>query len=791
MSNFKLIAITPLAGCNEKFCKNLAIGKPFRFYGEYEISLNENLSAIERVDKIPTHSPGNLYSSHNGININVSAVVGKNGTGKSTIIELLYYAIYAICTKKTFNDRYILDTVLADLNGQKKRLGIDIEWLNNARELKNKLENGDKLNEGDIEFRNSAYRLPEIVALDVLKSHRLSPSQKKITSTNDFIKDVLNTAKERIGQLDWKIDIEREMENLIHKELNVSVLYEIDGRIQEICYKNGLFNHSKYTPQCIEITNDIDKFYLEDFFYTISLNYSHHSLNSITIGSWINKLFHKNDAYTTPVVINPMRDEGNFDINQELKLSRERLMSNLLYDLVHDKKTSLLNKYHVKKFIFSLKQPIKSVSIETDDTQNFSKLRSSFIFDKLKINKIDAPIHWWNYAVAYLECKLNRIDENYGSQIYKNEDSSKDPEVQFRCFINTDKTHITKKIKQVYNFLEKTFVQENRDFWNPLENEVQIDFDKDKMMQWLELFHDDLATLSPSELIEYGLPGFFNIDFLLGDDSGSEIEFSKLSSGEQQIILNTNSILYHLYNLQSVHENENNISRVAYKNVNIILDEIELYYHPEMQRTLVSELVSGFDRIKRTAVNGIEAINICILTHSPFILSDIPISNTLYLKCDGDKSVPQKNENQTFGANIHDLLANSFFLDNGFMGEFAKKKIEETIRFLNAKTNTKRIDEIVNLKLEESITKKEKSDLNEEIKYLENKNEELKRKGFNEDKEYHLSLINAIGEPIIKNKLLDMYYKAFPQEVSKEITKQEILKLAKRAGLGKNDIFEN
>ena len=39
---------------------------------------------------------------------------------------------------------------------------------------------------------------------------------------------------------------------------------------------------------------------------------------------------------------------------------------------------------------------------------------------------------------------------------------------------------------------------------------------------------------------------------------------------------------------------------------------------------------------------------------------------------------------QTFGANVNELLAESFFLSSGFMGEFAKKKIMSLVEFLQS-----------------------------------------------------------------------------------------------------------
>ena len=48
-------------------------------------------------------------------------------------------------------------------------------------------------------------------------------------------------------------------------------------------------------------------------------------------------MFHKNDAYQTPMVINPMRTDGIININAENVLVKTRLLVNLLSPL-SDKK---------------------------------------------------------------------------------------------------------------------------------------------------------------------------------------------------------------------------------------------------------------------------------------------------------------------------------------------------------------------------------------------------------------------------------------------------------------------
>ena len=65
-------------------------------------------------------------------------------------------------------------------------------------------------------------------------------------------------------------------------------------------------------------------------------------------------------------------------------------------------------------------------------------------------------------------------------------------------------------------------------------------------------------------------------------------------------------------------------------------------------------------------------INVILATHSPFILSDIPDSNILFLE-NGD--LPQKSIKGTFCGNVCELLEQSFFLQSGFMGYYAKSII--------------------------------------------------------------------------------------------------------------------
>ena len=206
-----------------------------------------------------------------------------------------------------------------------------------------------------------------------------------------------------------------------------------------------------------------------------------------------------------------------------------------------------------------------------------------------------------------------------------------------------------------------------------------------------------------------------------------DIVFDSLSSGEKQMLYSLGAIVYHLQNL-------NNTLLVRYRNVNVILEEIELYFHPEYQRAYVQKLL---DMIRGSHLNNIESVNILFVTHSPFILSDIPKNNVLFLN-DG-RSVSEMQEN-TFGANIHMILQNAFFLNGVTIGDFARDKINKLFGKLHQ-------DEIT-------------EDMYQEIM--------------------------LVSEPFIKSQLLKIYNERLPHHQMKEM-EDRLVKLEARITKSDND----
>lgn len=157
-----------------------------------------------------------------------------------------------------------------------------------------------------------------------------------------------------------------------------------------------------------------------------------------------------------------------------------------------------------------------------------------------------------------------------------------------------------------------------------------------------------------------------------------KIPFSRMSSGQRQMLFQLSTLMYHMLNLKSVPHKE-----IRYHNVNLILDEIEVCFHPEYQRMFLTRMLDLL--CNKLHLNDDFGIHIWLTTHSPFILSDVPDPLITYMKdghllSNGDKERMQIKA--PMAANISDLLHQSFFLEQGFIGEYSRRKILDAISFM-------------------------------------------------------------------------------------------------------------
>lgn len=514
--------------------------------------------------------------------------------------------------------------------------------------------------------------------------------------------------------------------------LVASLYFVIDNQLYEIqCQKRNailLKEGKEINPEnLIKTDNEII-----DMFYSIITNYSMQSLiisdfkDETTIdimkkGSqrgkpWLQKIFHKNDGYLTPLVLNPFRDaSGVIDVMREEHLADQRL--SLLFLYYHDKmlienyqlKTIRyrFNRQHVEKKMSEwlswnydeniaktttqnndnfFKELYEAFGIDNINQGNFFKEYSNsyacFILKKKGVKTFQSKSNYFVYACIYLVCKILDIAGTYPSYSDFSEiggsanfgKNVKNPKLVNDLIekIDDDKSHITAKVKRVEHFI-KIYKRKGIKEYDPF----TID-------QYLST--KQLKKMSFQELNESLPPSFFTPEIILyhdDDPQKKDISLQKMSSGERQFLYTISTFIYHLNNLQSIQDN----NRIKYKNVNLILDEVEICFHPEYQRQFIDRFISLLNSLK---LNDYFCFNILFATHSPFVLSDIPQNNILYLE--NGISVNERIKVNPFAANVNDVLAQSFFMDEGFVGKFAQRVVNSLALYLKGEKSNDTIE---------------------------------------------------------------------------------------------------
>lgn len=202
----------------------------------------------------------------------------------------------------------------------------------------------------------------------------------------------------------------------------------------------------------------------------------------------------------------------------------------------------------------------------------------------------------------------------------------------------------------------------------------------------------------------------------------------QLSSG-QQTFLSQFSLFY-----KYLKNNDNTL---------LLIDEGETTLHPNWQKRYIKYIIDFFQKNIKN-----KKLHVIFSSHSPFILSDLPKENVIFLdKFDDEttKKYPKLKINglengncinvskyielNPFGANIHTLLSHGFFMKDGLMGEFAKEKIQSVIDFLN----------------------------------------DVEGNELNRQKAW--SIIEIIGEPFLKYKLKEKFHEKFSTDEEKRTAK--------------------
>ena len=739
-ANFAIIGLR----CDDESCtgkKVLKVGQIYKFLEGYIIE--DTCIKIER-----WRDAQNLlyddYSTENSNQIphvNFSAIVGKNGYGKSSIIELMMRVINNFAVQ-----------VLGELNSD--------------------------------------------------------PAAEKLR----YVEGVCATLWFMMGEHVYRLTIDKQRAKM--------VIYEkehVDS--EDVVYLQKYTKEYNVDGKCMQVVHgfvgeeELIHKELSQLFYTFVSNYSIYAYNTHDFAAeaickekkeliggfgeedgddvWLFSLFHKNDGYKVPIGISPYRYSGNINVNSERELSKERLVSLM----VRNEKYRLINWHMIAEGV-----KIKKISV---NDYGYEYVKSKLKFSRLSpegytmLRKMilqcwkscidmdfmaNVQKAYYKIALNYIVYKTLKVSMQYDEhhEFYSLFDMADNfPSDMVEKMVDgqsKDLSHITRKIFQTISYLMYDVYDLSSD---DAEYEFLYNSFDDILQRWGAKERRSMAkTSSPLQIYVWNSalfpPPFCKYDIKMhATNNDEEIMMEAWSSGERQQLFTISSILYHLDNLNSIKDDQFDANRVFYPHVHIVLEEIELYFHPEMQQSFVRYLLDGIHAIN---LEHLKSIHFTLVTHSPYVLSDIPRTNILVLK---DIGVPAEYKSlKTFGANIHDMLSTNFFLSAGAIGSYAQWEIKHLAACLRIHQWAKNADGDYSNYAE--VKDGEAFDFMERYMIV-NKNHKkfFEYDWFNEELgAHHLKeRIDLIDEPVLRNALMRSYCSTFDvPSMEKEERRRELIR---------------
>lgn len=455
-------------------------------------------------------------------------------------------------------------------------------------------------------------------------------------------------------------------------------------------------------------------------FYIVMCNYGSYSLNASDYlsdtqveglkgkvnGNWLKQIFQLEQNYIFPLTITPIRFGGNIDVNKLKEESVEKLVSLMLF--AKTRGYQFMPGYKLSKIEFTLMPHAreqftgkiemtasgKHVGIEdlaimaASMAEGWAKklgCEEQYLSD-VDDQERNGPLEVFKLLIEYMGYQtvhlctyydkfrnlfdvIKYVREHIRQNVPYEQGFIEDiDEYGLYNAIQQDHTNVTYGIRKCISTVAA--VLKNGIDGSPfLKTSGEMDFSNVNLKAEISL--DEILMKLPSPLYQLDAK-------LIKDEGGNEIQLSKMSSGEKQFLYSLAATIFHI---KSMDESIAAGKGIGFRHICLVFDEAELYYHPEFQQNFIYNLLHYLSWLR---LQRIASIQIVIATHSPFILSDIPKDNILFMRNGLDYKTTMSEDEEmefkafsTFGANYYDLLRNGFFLKEQPVGKFAATKIEE------------------------------------------------------------------------------------------------------------------
>ena len=613
------------------------------FGGEYLYSfekIGESLIISRKKNEKYIPNFFNISKSDSKIEL-LSAIVGENGVGKSSILDII---------RSVFSDPYIfafphsIFVVLVEIEGKTKVLYSNTSF---KYYLKESTEEIEKVNER--ESYQSIYYSPHF---DLKYNSNYDELDKYDISLDEYIKEDLRYI---------------EPSSDVHNQL---------------CFKNTLRIIEFVSSDIFRRKEILSIFNIPNYEYA-SLKFNLKKINEKTVeGSNEKKIQFHNTPFQFRGIIDDIYKKLDYEIFTES------------YNLRNNNVDKIAIKKYVSKraLILSMLSVIIDM-LEEDNTFDYGIIENGDFFNLENSNIVTNFLFFIKNAYVDNGKKhkifQDSLFEDFLDELFNIIDSTVDENDI------TDNTTIRVKVENIKNVIEN-----HRKIAKNFMSYPNMNHYHKNINQY------EFITIDPLE--------------------------RSLSSGEFAILNFFSKLYFFLKNKPTTLFNK--------KNFILLLDEADLGLHPMWKKRFINTILKSIPYFFE-GLTPKPNLQIILTTHDPLTLSDIPKHNVIFLKKpkEGKCQISSKVQ-KTFGANITDLLADSFFIQDGLIGDFAKSKIKEVIDWIN------------------DIKSKRKVLLEEELEYCKN-------------------VIELIDERVIKLKLSEMITELLPDNtfyndmIDKEIEK--------------------